>query len=117
MSMDAIVLMPLVVGVGLLYWSSLISDDPENGHPILRLMLQFMFFPLIFMSIQFGVIDATLLYASDTVLVEQLAMMAYYFGWLLFAVGAYYCFVVFKGIWDMIARRKKEKDDEKYGDV
>ena len=114
MSFDSLIILPIAIGFGLLYWSSLIDEN----HPILKLMLQFMFFPLIFLSIQLSVVSATLLYSADSTLVTNLSEFAYYTGWLMYAVGVYYMFAILKTLWDMFQTKKQQKDSETYeGDL
>lgn len=111
MSLSIIVLLPVLVGFGLLYWSSLLSEDYE----LLGMVFQLMFLPLSLLSIQFGIIDATIIYASDSVLVEQLGMFAYYLGWLIYGVGAFILMVIVLKVKDMLLAKRAAKQEEKYG--
>lgn len=110
--MDAIVLIPLISGIGLIFWSSEVKDE----HPLLALMLQLMFIPLTFLTIQLGIIETSISYASNTELVSTLSNISYYFGWLMYGVGAYYLFVVMGKVLDVVRQKKAEKDNKTYGD-
>lgn len=109
MSLGIIVLLPVLAGVGFLYWASQLEED------VLKTLLQILFLPLLLLSIHFGVIDARLLYGADSELVQQLAMFAYYLGWIIFIVGAYLFFRLLGRIRDWFITRKKDREDEKYG--
>ena len=110
--MDAIVLMPIIAGIGLIFW----SDSIKPEYPFMAFMLQLMFIPLIFITVQLGIIEASITYASNIELVETLADISYYIGWLMYGIGAYYLFVVMGKALDVVRQRKAERDNEKYGD-
>ena len=110
MSIALITALPLLAGFGLLYWSSLLDDDEW----FLKLAFRFMFIPVLFLSIDFAIIDARLLYGADSVLVVTLTEFAYYFGWLLFGVGVYYCFVALNKAYDIVQQKKADKESAKY---
>lgn len=111
MSMAMVMGLPLVAGLGLLYWSEQIKED----HPILTMAFRFMFIPLVWLSIHFAVIYVGLIYSANSELVIQLAQFSYYLGWLFFGIGVYYSFVVFGNIKDIIMQKKRDKEDAKYG--
>jgi len=110
--MDAIILIPLMSGFGLLFWADMVKEE----HPILTLMLQFMFIPLIFLSVNLGVEEAAITYASNTALVATLADITYYFGWLMFGIGLYYAFVIMGKAKDVVMQKRAERYNKKYGD-
>lgn len=111
MSMTMIILLPVIAGLGLLYWAESIKEEQEY----LATAFRFMFLPLIFLSIHFAVIDATLTYASDSDLVALLGDMSYYLGWLMFIVGVYYCFIAMAKAYDIVLQKRAEKQ-ERYDD-
>jgi hypothetical protein len=110
--MEATILLPIISGIGLLFW----SDQVKEEHPILSLIFQLMFIPLVFLSVHLGVIEATLTYAADTQLVETLTEVSYYFGWLMFGIGVYYAFIIMGKAKDIVLQKRAEKHQRKYGD-
>jgi hypothetical protein len=112
MSMNIIILLPVLAGFGLLYWAKCIEEE----HEYLALAFQFMFLPLTFLAIHLAVVDATITYAADTELVTTLANMSYYLGWLLFIIGIYYSFVAMGKAYNLVLQKKQEKQEAKYND-
>lgn len=110
--MDAIVLIPLISGFGLLFW----ADMNKEEHPILCLMFQLMFIPLIFLTVKLGIAEATISYSSNADLVSTLADVTYYFGWLMFGIGAYYAFIIMGKAKDIVMQKRAERYNKKYGD-
>lgn len=110
--MDATILLPILSGIGLLFW----ADQVKEEHPILSLIFQLMFIPLVFLSVHLGVIEASITYASNAALVETLANVTYYFGWVMFGVGAYYAFIIMAKAYDIVMQRKEKKRERMYGD-
>ena len=110
--MDATILLPILSGIGLLFWSDQVKDE----HPILSLIFQLMFIPLVFLSVHLGIIEASISYASDAELVETLSDISYYFGWLMFGIGAYYAFVIMGKAKDIVMQKRAEKRQRQYGD-
>lgn len=111
MSLSMITLLPLLAGFGFLYW----ADQLDEEHQILKLIFQLFFIPLVFISINFALIDASMVYSSNPELVERLANLTFYLGWLFFGVGVYLCFLVVGRIYDFLSQRKREREEEKYG--
>lgn len=111
MSMNIIVLLPLLTGLGLLYWSSLLDED----YTLLGFIFQLLFLPLAVVSIQLGVIDASIYYASNSDLVKTLADFTYYLGWLIYSVGAFILMVVVLKVKDMLIAKRNAKKEERYG--
>lgn len=110
--MEAIVILPILAGIGLIFWSSIVKEE----YPLLSLMLQFMFLPLILLSIHLAVIEATLVYAANTQLVTTLTSMVEYLGWLIFGVGGYFAFIILGKILEIVQQKKKDKEERKYND-
>ncbi len=110
--MDAIILLPIISGFGLLFWADMVKEE----HPMLTLMLQFMFIPLTFLSVQLGVEQVAISYASDSAMVETLTNVSYYIGWLMFGIGAYYAFVIMGKARDIVIQKRSDKQDKMYGD-
>jgi hypothetical protein len=110
--MDAIVLMPIIAGIGLIFW----SDSIKPEYPFMAFMLQLMFIPLIFLSVHLGIIEASITYASNSALVETLSNVAYYIGWLMWGIGIYFAFVIMGKAYDIVRQKKAEKNNRKYGD-
>ena len=110
--MDATILLPILSGFGLLFW----SDQIREEHPILSLAFQLMFIPLIFLSIHLGIIEATITYAADTELVKVLSEVSYYYGILMFLIGVYYFFIIITKIKEALLQKRQQKMEEKYGD-
>jgi hypothetical protein len=111
MSLAIITLLPVLVGFGLLYWGSLLSDDDW----FLRLAFQLLFIPLCWLSINLGVINAKIVYASDIELVTAISSMAEYLGYLFLVVGVYYFFRTLGMVHDIIMQKKADKEDEMHG--
>lgn len=111
MSLAMIIILPMITAIGFLYWATQLDED----HAILKLAFQILFFPLIFLSIHFAVIDATILYGANTDLVEQLAMFAEYTGYVFFFFGAYLSWNLLTRIYEMFIAKKKAKEEEMYG--
>jgi hypothetical protein len=112
MSLSTIIILPILTAFGLLWWGNQIKDE----HPLLTFIFQLLFLPMMYISFHFAVIQATLIYASEPTIVELLADLTYYLGWVLFIVGAYYCFMLFKGLYDSVKQHKEDKKREMYGD-
>jgi hypothetical protein len=112
MSLSTIIILPVITAFGLLWWGNQIKEE----HPLLTFLFQFLFIPLMYVSFHFAVIQATLIYASEPTIVELLADLTYYMGWILFIVGVYYLFIVLKNIYDMFKQKKEDKKREMYGD-
>ena len=110
MSLAILTLLPVLAGLGLIYWSSVLEDEQA----VFKLFLQILFLPLLLLSINFGVIDARLLYGADSELVVLLAQFAYYVGWVIFIVGAYLFFKLGGEIKDWFIERKARRESEKY---
>lgn len=110
--MESIIVMPILAGIGLLFW----ADSVKLEYPLLALMLQFMFLPLTLLSVHFGVIEATLWYSSNTQLVTTLASIAEYFGWLIFGVGGYFAFIILGKVRESIQLKKQSREDNRYND-
>lgn len=111
MSMDIIILLPILSGFGLLYWASQLEDE---DYSILRMLFQLMFLPLTWLSIHFAVIDATITYASNTDLVSLLGDFVWYTGWLVFIVGAVWAFIVMKRVYELIMQKRRQREEERY---
>jgi hypothetical protein len=110
MSMNIIILLPILSGFGLLYWATQLEED----YAILKLLFQLMFVPFCWLSIHFAVIDATITYASNTDLVSLLADVAYYLGWVAFIIGVAICFIIFKNLYNLIMQKRKSKKEARY---
>lgn len=110
--MDATILIPILSGIGLLFW----ADQVKEEHPLLTLMFQLMYIPLIFISIHLGVAEATITYASNTELVKTLANTTTYLGYVMMIVGAYYVFQIIIKIKDIVLERRQAKHERRYGD-
>jgi len=112
MTMDTIILVPLISAIGLLYWSSQLDGD---DYAILKLLFQFLFIPLVWISIHFAIIDVSINYASNVDLINLLSEFTYYLGWVVFIIGVYYAFIVFKQVYNIILSRKKAREEERHG--
>jgi len=108
MSMAMITFIPLAIALGFLYWASLLDDE----HQILGLVFQLFFIPLSWVSINFALIDARLIYSSDVELVSGLGDLIYYLGWIFFIVGAYLVYNLFMNIYRLMQERKRQKDED-----
>lgn len=111
MSLAMITFVPLAIGLGFLYWASQLDEE----HHVLQLVFQLLFIPLCWISINFALIDARLIYSSDAELVKGLADMVFYLGWVFFIIGAYIVYRLFVTIKDWILQKKMEKEEEDYG--
>jgi hypothetical protein len=111
MSLLFLSIVPLVVGFGFLYW----ADQLDVEHDILKLFFQLLFLPLTFLSINFSVIYARLVWAADSELVDLLSLSVEILGWVMFVVGAYLCFILFMRVKDVVLRKRQAKMEEKYG--
>jgi hypothetical protein len=109
--MDAIVLLPILAGIGLLYWSDQIKEEND----LLKNLFRLIFLIMILLSLNLAVIDAKLNYAADSELVSSLADMVWYTGWIIFIVGCYYFFKILGSIYAWYGFKKQEKENEKYG--
>jgi hypothetical protein len=110
--MDSMILIPLITGVGFIFW----ANDLKEEHPFLALLLQLMFIPLVFLSIHLAVIQATILYSSNAQLVTTLTSMVEYLSWILFGIGAYYLFIAMGRAKDMVMKKRQDDYNKKYGD-
>ena len=111
MTMDTIILIPLIAAVGLLYWASQLEDE---DYMILKLLFQFMFIPLVWVSTHLAIIDVSINYASNSALVVLLADFVYYLGWVVFIIGVYYAFIIFNNIRKIILQKQEAKKEGKY---
>lgn len=111
MGLDTIILVPILAGIGLLYWSSLLEDD---DYAILKLLFQLMYIPLVWLSIHLSIIDVSINYASNTDLVTTLSNIVYYLGWIVFIIGVYHAFIIFNNIRKIILQKKIERRESKY---
>jgi hypothetical protein len=112
MGLDTIVLIPLLSAFGLLYWSSQLED--QDDYVILRLLFQLLYIPLVWLSVHLAIIDVSINYASNTDLVTTLTDFVYYLGWVVFIIGVYHAFIIFKNIKDIILQKKAEKSAAMY---
>jgi len=110
MSSTTTILIPLLVGFGFLYWSSVISDDEE----ILKLILRLFFIPSAWLSLHLATIYASLDYLGDVELVETLANNTLYLSWLLYIIGFYYIFMIIGKCYTAIMSYVAQKKEEKY---
>jgi hypothetical protein len=111
MSLLLLSLFPLAAGFGFLYW----ADQLDVEHDILKLFFQLLFLPLTFLSINFAVIYARLVWAADAELVSLLGISVTILGWIMFIIGAYLVYILFMRVKDVVLRKKQEKMEEKYG--
>ena len=111
MSLSMIIFLPIAIGFGFLYWASQLDEN----HPILALAFQLFFIPLAWISINFALINARLIYSADSELITSLGDLIYYLGWMLFIVGAYLVYNICLNLYDMFLERKRVKEEEKYG--
>ena len=112
MGLDTIILIPILTALGFLYWASQLEDE---FYAILKLLFQFLFIPLSWLSIHLAIIDVSINYASNTALVNLLADFVYYLGWVVFIIGVYYCFVIFRNVVAVIQQKRKDKEEERHG--
>jgi hypothetical protein len=110
MSLSMIIFLPVVVAFGFLYWAEQLDEE----HGILKLMFQLFFIPLVWIAVNFAVINVRIIYSSDSELVGLLGDFTYYLGWVFFIVGAYIVYNIFIRLKDFIQQRKSEKESEKY---
>jgi hypothetical protein len=111
MGLDTIVIIPLLAAFGLLYWASQLEDE---DYAILKLLFQFLFIPLVWLSVHIAVIDISINYASNTDLVSALADFVYYLGWVVFIIGVYYAFIIFKNVRNIVLQKKEDRRQAKY---
>lgn len=111
MSMGFIILLPVLVGFGLLYWSSMLDGEDFD---VLKLLFRLLFIPLVFLSINFAVIDASLTYASDSALVAMLGSFSEYLGYLFMLVGLYFIYLLAKGILNNIVENKRRREEDRH---
>lgn len=112
MSLAIITLLPILAGFGLLYWGSTLVDDEW----LLRLIFQFLFIPLCWISVNLGVIDAKIVYSSDVELVSTLSQLVEYLGYVFFIVGVYYFFRTCKKIYDNVRKGRADREAERHGE-
>lgn len=109
MFLIAIVLLPLIVGFGLLYWAFQLSEE----HATLKGFFQLLFIPLTLLSILLGIDSVGYFYPQATDLVSQLGNFTEYISYLLYVVGAYILIwlgiKVFKLIQEQIAVKREGK--------
>jgi Na+-driven multidrug efflux pump len=104
------IFIPFIIGFGFLYWSSILDEE----HVIVKMFFQLLFIPFALLGIHFGVIEATLVYASDPELVVQLANTAYYLSIILYFVGALLLLWLGKRVYDTVMATIQEGKDSKY---
>ena len=109
MTDSLVIALPLLIGFGLLYWSSQL--DEEN---ILILIFQGLFIPLSWLSIHFAVMFASINYALNPEIIELLANLSYYLGWLMFIFGIVYIFKIGQVIYQTVNGSVSNKQGEKY---
>jgi len=101
---------PLIIGLGLLYWASQLEEQAP-----LKFMLRLFFVPCVLISLHFGLIFSRMIYGSDVELTNLLADFVYYFSLLLYAIGVYYLFKIGKAVINIIQKKKQEREEELYG--
>ena len=102
--------LPLLVGFGFLYWSSLLDEDAE----VLKLLFRFLFIPFAWLSIHIAVVYARLDYLADPELVEILADLVYYSSIILYLVGFYYLFMIVVNVYLLIMNKREKNSEEMY---
>jgi hypothetical protein len=100
-----------LAGIGFLYW----ADQLDEEHAVLKLMFQFLYIPLLWLSINFAVIDVGLVYGADAELIARLGDFVYYLGWVFFFFGAYLVYNIFMRLKDWFVERKRRREEERYG--
>ena len=104
MSEPSLILLPILIGLGFLYWASQLENDP-----ILQFIFRLFFIPSILLSVNMGLIFARLSYAADTELISLLADLAYYVTLLLYGIGVYYLILIMGMIRDIWLQKKADK--------
>ena len=110
MSMDLIILLPVLTGFGLLYWADQLSEE----YAVLRLMFQLMFLPLMWIGIHLAIVDIQLVYASNTELIKTLSELVSYLGWVFFIIGGFILYRLLMGVKDFMLKKKQEKEQDMY---
>ena len=108
--MEVIVLIPVLIGIGLFFWAEQVRDK----HPILALLFQLMFIPLVYLTVDLAMTYVSVVYAANSEIVRVLGDVVYYLGWVIFIIGVYYCFVVMGKIYDIVRQRNNDKEAEMY---
>ena len=93
-----IIILPLLVGFGCLYWSSLLDTE----HAILQLILQLIFLPFALISINISAAVISIDYASNATIVQALASFSLYLSWIMFAIGCYLAFTLMYRLYTMV---------------
>ena len=109
--MDTIILIPLLAAFGFLFWANQLEDE---DYAILKLLFQFLFIPLVWLSIHLAIIDVSINYASNSDLIVLLTDFVYYLGWIVFIIGVYYAFIIFNNIKNIILQKREKKREAKY---
>lgn len=110
MSLAMMIFIPIACAFGLLYWSEQLSEE----YIVLRLAFQLMFIPLIWVSVHLAIIDASIIYSSNTDLITLLGQLVEYLGYLFFFVGAYIAWKLLEAVWIKIQSKRAEKKEEMY---
>lgn len=111
MLLEVIILLPIVVGVVLLYWGSQLSED----HVFLKFFFQMLQPPLWFLSLHLAVISVGEVYPALVELIESLAFFTEILGYFLWILGAYIMiYLVVMQVKSLLAQ-VKQKREAKYG--
>ena len=112
MSLSMTTLLPTLIAFGLLYFADQIEGE---DHGPFKLFLQMLFFPFIWFSLRFAVIDAGLVYGADAELVETLAWIVQIIGWIFFVFVIYILWNIITKILEIRERKKAEKEEDLFG--
>jgi uncharacterized membrane protein len=107
----AIILLPLFIGLVLLYWGSQLTEE----HAFLKFLFQMFQIPLFILSVQFAII-AIGEYSGSSEFINNLAAFVEYLSYFIWIVGAYIMiYLVWKSAKNMLDSIKKKKE-ERHGD-
>jgi len=107
---NIVIALPLLIGLGCLYWSSILDTE----HVILQLILQLIFLPFTLISINLAATYIGIAYANNVDTILTLSRMVLYITWIMFGIGAYLCFTLLGRIYSMVKEWKFNKQREKY---
>lgn len=110
MSSTTTILLPILVGFGMLFWSSMLSEEEED----LKLIFRLFFIPCVWLSLHIATIYAHLDYTADSELIIILSDIVKYTSWLIWIIGAYYIFFILKKLYDVIMNNKTKEASDKY---
>jgi len=104
-----IIVLPILIGIALMYWGSQLEEDN-----ILKLVFQLLLLPLAFININYSITIIGYLYPQLTSLIDGLGDLVYYLGWVLFIVGGVMLLRILLKLKDYLLNKKEKRESEKY---